>query len=221
MRGPLIVLFFFVASIVRISFGFNVEAAVDQWSRAYSWLQTGRNLTASGCEDLALASYREALVQFEKVASDFPDYETQLVNYRLERLKEEIGAVTSRLSPESVAVADDYLAFIHLLDRVDELRYQAQRDEALVALQQARAALEAIVEKNPDSYGPAVASQTSSIAEQIGMLEASAARKRVKAPVVARSTSSYTPRGRGTTEYVQLEDLPSTPSAISGVLLFP
>lgn len=200
--------------------GFNEEAASDQWGSAFEWLQTGRNLTETGQTPLALGSFIEALKQFEIVADKYPDYETKMVNYRIKALNRDIEKLKSELSPDDLAVAQEYIAFIHLLEQADDARFSARKPEALAILQKAKGGLDTIVARRPDAFGPAVEKQNLRLKSDIAWLEKLvAAKARLPMKFLPKQNSGY--RIAGTTEFIKESDLPDPPGMVATTSLFP
>lgn len=195
--------------------GFNEEAAADLWSEGYGWFQNGRNLTDSGQKPLALGSYREAFRQFEKVAEGFPGFETRMVNYRIKALRREIENLEGSLSSEGLEMAREYGAIIAMIQRADEERYEARREQALQLMREARASLDRIVAARAETLGPALRDQMAVLQRDIEWLE----RRETVAPsaarVVSRSVSGSGMKIFGTTEFVGRGDLPTVPGSIA------
>lgn len=194
---------------------------MDQWCSAFEWFQTGRNYAGSGQSALALGSYEEALRQFEKVADNFPGYETKMVNYRLKALRREIENMKSEATPEDIAIAAEYITFINLMEKADDERFSSRRAKALETFRQAKAGLAAIVSRKPEVYQTAVKAQQDRLDESItwlGKLVTGAERKPLPlqwpAPVTGRLI-------KGTTEFVKESDLPTSPGQMVSAGLFP
>ncbi|MDF1751937.1 MAG: hypothetical protein P1U89_04085 [Verrucomicrobiales bacterium] len=199
--------------------GFNEEEATEQWGSAYVWFQTGRNLTMSGQRPLALGSFLEALKQFKKVANDYPGYETKMVSYRIEALTEDIEKLRNELSAEDLAIADDYVAYIKLIEQADEERYSAMREEALATLHRAKAELDSLVARRPDAFGPALKDQDRLLQGNIDWLGKLTEKRRSFPSVKQIVQTGY--RVKGTTEFITEADLPDEPGTVATATLFP
>lgn len=210
-----VILFLSIAFFAPVS-GFNEEAAADLWSEGYSWFQNGRLLTDSGQASLALGSYREALRQFEKVAEEFPGFETRMVNYRVKALRREIDGLEGSLSSEDLERAKEYGGIIDLMQQADEARYQAKRTQALQLMREAKASLDRIVATRAETLGPALQDQAAVLQRDIEWLER---RGTVVVPtavrVVSRPVSVSGMKIYGTTEFVGSGDLPTVPGSIA------
>jgi hypothetical protein len=199
---------------------FNEEDASEQWLSAFTWVQTGRNLSQSGQTPLALGSFIEALRQLEVVASNYPGYETKIVNYRIDALRNDIEKLKADLSAEDLVIANEYITFIGLIERAEQERYTARREKALATLRQAKSDLEAIVSRRPDAFGPAVKNQKLRLTRSIEWLVTLVDADRTTPLVMPGRITGYLIKG--TTEFIRESDLPSTPGlAISGNSLFP
>lgn len=212
---------FFLLIFVKPGYGFNEEDASNQWGIAFIWLQTGRNLSDAGQAPLALGSYIEALEQFENVANNYPDYETNMVQYRIEALRKDIAKFRAELSSEDLTIATEYVEFIKLLKKAEEERYEARRASALALLRTAQSGLEAIVARRPAAFGPAVKSQEESLLRTIDWLD-SLVHRRTKSPTLALNGVRLGGRQRGTTEFIKESDLPIEPGkGVTPASLFP
>ena len=198
---------------------FNDEEASNQWASAFVWFQNGRNLTKTGQKPLALGSFEEALLQFEKVALEFPDYETKMVTFRIDSLKKDIAELKGELNSEEHEIAVAYFQFIQIIKRADEERYSARRIKALATLRIAKQNLEAIVEKNPDAFAPALKTQRDRLDRSIAWLD-----KQVGHLEETSAIQLTTNKGRpvkGTTEFIKETDLPQTSGKVASSGLFP
>jgi len=213
---------FFLTLFAGPGFGFNEEDASNQWGIAFVWLQTGRNLSDAGQAPLALGSYIEALEQFEIVAKHYPDYETTMVQYRIEALRKDIAKFRAELSPDDITIANEYVEFINLLKKAEEERYEARRASALNLFRTAQSGLEAIVARRPEAFGPAIKSQEERLLGTIEWLD-SLVHGPQKAPTtVAMSGVRLGIRQRGTTEFIKESDLPVEPGkGVTPASLFP
>jgi tetratricopeptide (TPR) repeat protein len=213
---------FFLLILVESGFGFNQEDASNQWGTAYLWLQTGRNLSAAGQAPLALGSYLEALEQFEILAENYPDYETDMIQFRLTALRKDIATLRAGLSTEDLAIATEYVEFIKLLKKADEERYEARRASALALLRTAASGLEAIVARRPEAFGPAVKSQEERLLSTIAWLDSLVHRRPKASGGLALTGVRLGGRQRGTTEFIKESDLPGEPGkGLSPASLFP
>lgn len=195
--------------------GFNEEAAADLWSEGFGWFQNGRNLNDAGQAPLALGSYREALRQFERVAEEFPGFETRMVTYRIKALRREIGDLEGSLTPGDLEMAREYGEIIALIQRADEERYEAKRAQALQLTREARASLDRIVAARPEVLGPALQDQMAVLLRDIEWLERRGTVVPSAVRVVSRTVSVSGRRIFGTTEFVGSGDLPTVPGSIA------
>ena len=217
VRTAIYILIFLAGAMPALSF--NEEEAANQWTAAYIWLQTGRNLSESGQAPLAYGSFVEALQQFEKVAEDFPDFETKMVNYRIDAIKKDLGKIKEGLSPEDQLIATEYIEFIQLIKQADEQRYSAQREAALETMRKARASLDAIVARRPTEFAAAVKSQHDRLSDSIDWLDHLYGHREVVSKFTVAVSGNLI---KGTTEFISEGDLPATPGLkSSGKSLFP
>jgi len=113
--------------------------ASDLWSSAFAWLQTGGNLAALEQWPLAAASYSESLKQFAAVVEKYPEYEPDILAYRMEKLKE-------------------------MIEKGEMERFQVEDfGEAFKTMREAQHLIEEVISKRPDEFSVAMKSQSDRI----------------------------------------------------------
>ncbi len=205
-------------SLVRPASGFNEEAALDQWARAYLRLQTGNQLRDAGAPQLALTGFVEALGLFEKLAVEYPGYETDVVQYRIRALRREIAGIEEALSEDDARLSDRFAAFLAQVEQADEERYSGDRKKALETMRTALGELDGIVAADPGTLAPAVERHRVRLTDSIDWLD----RLLNRSPAPAGRMRASPLRMLGTTEFIRREDLPSSPGMVaSAKSLFP
>jgi hypothetical protein len=160
------------------------------------------------------------LRQFEIVATNYPGYETKMVSYRIEALREDIEKLQAELPSEDLAIADDYFALIGLVEQAEYERFTSQRENALGTLRRAKISLENIVARRPAVFGPALEDQDLRLAGSIAWLGKLVDSTRTVVWVKPLVQTGHLIEG--TTEFVKESDLPTIPGLVaSGTSLFP
>lgn len=176
----------------------------SKWINAFAWIQTGDKLVAAEQWPLALGSYMEAHLQLKKVAEEHPDYEPEIVGYRLEQLEESLASIEEQLSAGDHDITMAWVDFIETLEKGQAQRFANDFKPALETLEVAHTLLEEIVAKNPASFEDAVSTQREILTESLDWLDAQINIRR------SAKRSVYTGDGIdwGTTMYVKERDLP-------------
>lgn len=94
-----------------IAFVGGVRAVDDpesRWLHAYVLAQTGNQLAEEELWGLAMANYAASLEEFDKLSTDYPNFQTELVGYRREELKTRL-----REALESIDSGEHDLAMLY------------------------------------------------------------------------------------------------------------
>lgn len=193
----------------------------SRWVSVYGWMQTGDRLGEAGHWALAMGSYIESHRQLKALAEAHPTYETELVNYRIEKLAETIKTVDAQLSEDEHETVMTYLDFIESFELGLAQRFSNQYEASLATLETARSLLDSLIEKKPAEFRKSIQSQYERLEDnilwlssQIGYKEGT--RRRSAAAV------AHDGRDRGTTRFVKREDLPdSSDGGMISNMLFP
>lgn len=192
----------------------------EQWASAIGWVQTGENLVANEQPALALASYIEGLRQLQQVADRFPQFEPEIVTYRLDALKARIEDLNESLSSDEHDITMGYLDFVESLEKGIAQRKDNDFKGALETLQFAQTLLESIYLNRSEKLEKALSSQHDRLADSINWLDSQVNRK----PVA--SAAPYVPMPQdatnwGTTSFIKPTDLPNNPQVKPTGVLFP
>ena len=185
------------------------EAAEDpgaQWVSAYGWIQTGDKLAASKLWPLAIGSYIEADRQIKMLANEHPTYEPDVIDYRLEKLKEDIAAAQKELTSGEHDLMMKYLDFIESFELGKKQRFENQFEDSITTLSEARSILDDLIEEKPDEIESAVKTQHELLDDSIDWLYSQVRFKRQSSRVVSVS-DGY---DWGSTQFVKESDLPSS-----------
>lgn len=189
-----------------------------RWVTVYGWIQTAERLGAAGQSALALGSYLEAQRQITSLAASHPDFEPELIGYRLGKLEETIAAAEAGLSSDEHETMMKYLDFIESLEQGQAQRFANDLETAFSTLNMARALLDEIIEKKPETFRAAVDSQYQRLVESINWIDSQINFKeisRTRAPV--EDGIDW-----GTTRFVKADDLPdSDDGTVPTGILFP
>jgi|GEM_PF-1837808 len=215
-----------VITWTAVAFGWSQEKsgveereaeASELWVSAFSWMQTGGNLAKARQWPLALGSYIEALQKFQMVSREFPEFEPELVTFRIRTLEETVRSTQKNLASDDHDVMMQYLDFVESVEKGMELRYQNKFEEALPALRFAQSLLDEIIAKRPSDFRAAVDSQYLRLEENIEWMEAQLNWKNRSLPQVAASGREIL----GTTEFIKESDMPTNAMVAMSGYLFP
>jgi hypothetical protein len=174
------------------------------WVSAYAWLQTGDKLAAAEQWPLATGSYLEALQKFHTLHETHPTYEVELVEYRLDALRESLAALEDRLSESDHDVTMKYLDFIESFEQGQDERFSNQLDAAAATLHVAQTLLHELTAEKPESFRAAMQSQSQMLESSMTWVESQISYKRRKPTVVAASGVDL-----GTTRFITAADMPA------------
>lgn len=188
------------------------------WVSVYGWNQTGEKLAASNLWSLALGSFIEAHRQITALAAAHPDFEPDLIHYRLDALEKTIAETEARLSTDEHETMMKYLDFIESLELGETQRYANEFKESLDTLDMALSILDEITASKASDFSAAVESQRNRLLGHIEWLNSQINFK-------ATSRASVTVNDgvdRGTTRFVTPEQYPNSRDGVflSG-MLFP
>jgi tetratricopeptide (TPR) repeat protein len=82
----------------------RAQSADDQYVALYSLIQQADTLADAGQPRPALTQYTEAQTELQKFKTVFPDWNPQIVTFRLKYLAEKIADLTAELPPPTAAV---------------------------------------------------------------------------------------------------------------------
>ena len=131
----------------------------DRWLHAFVLLQTGKQLGERDLWPLALANYVTALEYFERLATEHPDFQPEIVNFRVKNLKESIAEAQESMNAGDHDIAMLYVDFIETSGKGQDLRYSLRYEESYPYLVRARYQIDDLIERRPDELGPALAKQ--------------------------------------------------------------
>ena len=129
----------------------------DLWLHAFVLLQTGSQLGERDLWPLALANYVTALEYFEQLAKEHPDYQPEIVNFRIKDLKKSIAHANESMNAGDHDIAMLYVDFIETSGRGQDLRYDLRFEESYPYLVRAQYQIDDLIESRPDELGPALA----------------------------------------------------------------
>lgn len=189
-----------------------------KWLGAYAWIQTAERLAESDQWPLALGSYLEANRRIAELAAAHPDFEPEMVAYRREALATTIASTEERLTDDEHETMMKYLDFVESLESGEAQRYANRFEEARGTLGMAKALLEEIVEKKPETFRSAVAWQLDRLESSLAWLDSQLNWSRRPPRRAAASFDSSI--DWGTTRFVKAEDLPKAAEggAVAGAL---
>ncbi len=192
--------------------------AGTRWVCVYGWLQIGERLAGADQWPLALGSYIEAHRQLDELAKDQPEFEPEIVSYRLLWLEEEIGKTQDRLDSGEHDIMMKYLDFIESFELGQSQRFNNDFKTALATLDIAKTLLDEIIAKKPDEFRHAMAVQYDLLLDSIIWLNSQINfKERSRSSSFVNDTSDL-----GTTEFIRESDLPvSYGGAMASGALFP
>lgn len=198
----------------------NEEDARALWARAYQWMRVAQDLELKGEYSLANGGFAEALRQFETVAEKFPEFEPELVGFRLKRVKQAFEDSRSELTEADLKITKRYLLFIQQIDRGAKLRWLGESAEALAVLKSAQRELSSITALKPASFSIALAPQKERLDEEVSYLSKGLAQgNEVSASINVQQRTPTTSLKPPLSSPLQLPTNPTI--SISSVTLFP
>jgi len=179
----------------------------EDWISAFGWLQAGQRLAGEEHWPLALGSYMEAHRKMKQMREEHPGYEEEMVDYRIEKLEEEIAAAGEKLASGDNDLMVKFVDFAESFETGLEQRFNNQFVEALNTLDVARVLLDEIIFENPEEYEAAVAPQYELLQSSLTWLDGQINfRERERQQ---RSTFVGDGTDWGTTQFVKAGDLPA------------
>lgn len=191
--------------------------AGTQWVCVYGWFQIGENLAKAEQWALALGSYFEARRQLQILQREYPDYETEMVSYRLDWLENEIKVSEERLDQGDHAIMAKYLDFIESFEVGQTQRFNNNFESALSTLTIAKVILDEIISEKPIEFKSAVSTHYDLLLDSIIWLRSQLDFEESLKPIPVYDDSQEW----GTTEFVQEGDLPTPGSEMQLSALFP
>lgn len=194
------------------------DDAEEDWISAFGWLQTGQRLAMDEHWPLALGSYMEAHRKMKQMRAEHSGYEEEMVDYRIEKLEEEIAAAGEMLAGGDRELMVKFVDFAESFETGLEQRFDNQFIEAMNTLDVARALLDEIIFENPEEFEDAVAPQYELLQSSLSWLDSQInfrERERQQRTAFVGDGVDW-----GTTQYVKAADLPSDGETIliSGTL---
>jgi hypothetical protein len=202
----------FRSLVIALLLAFALPAPAEEtdpaakWLTVYGWIQTAERLATAEQWPLALGSYLEADRQIKALAEAHPDFEPEMVNYRRGALATSIAETEARLTTDEHEVMMKYLDFIESLELGEAQRYANEYEAAYGTLGMAKSVLDEIIEKKPEGFREAVASQYARLESSLTWLDSQINFTAISRPGVALDESI----DWGTTRFVKAADLPSS-----------
>ena len=177
------------------SAGGETNDAATKWVRIYGWIQSGDEHAAAGQWPLAMGTYLESQTQIRKFAMEHPDFEPDLISYRLAKLEQEIVETESRLTADEHEISTKYRDYIGLLKLGQVNRFSNEFEAAIAKFERAKVLLDEIKEKQPAGSGLALESRYQRLESDLEWLKAQARFKKENPPVTY--VSSKREKGAG------------------------
>lgn len=202
-------LLFAAFALVSVGGGLSMSVGAEEdpaghWVSAYGWLKTGERLAEAELWPLALGSFIESHRQVRDLREAYPDFEPEMISYRLERLVEQIDIAREGLEPGEHEIMRKYVDFIDSFEHGLELRFSNDYAKALDTLDIAKVLLDEIIRENPDDFQEAVETQYHLLQDSIVWLDQQINyRQRSRPSVYVGDGVNW-----GTTEFVSQSDLP-------------
>lgn len=139
--------------------GRAADDPAERWLDAFVLLQTGRQLAERDLWPLALANYVTALESFERLAEEHPDYQPEIIAFRVKDLQKSIAHANESMNAGDHDIAMLYVDFIETSGKGQNLRFALRYEESYPHLVRARYQIDDLIEQRPDTLGPALAKQ--------------------------------------------------------------
>src|SRR5712672_531988 len=107
MRRTLAIILF-IAGISTAPFSLRaqeLDAAQQEFVNAFLSVRKGEDQEKEGDNKAALATYRGALAALMRIKQESPNWQTELVDYRLKRTQEAIDRLQARMGPMTAGTA--------------------------------------------------------------------------------------------------------------------
>ncbi|NNE90516.1 MAG: hypothetical protein HKN23_02615 [Verrucomicrobiales bacterium] len=197
------------------------QEATHKWSRAFAWLQTGHTLAEKEQWPLALASYSASLEMFREVRVLWPEFNPEVMDYRIGKLQETLGETQMKLEASDHDLTLQYLDLIEMLEEAEALRFTNEDfPKAYDAIQEAKSLIDQIVAHNPEAIQGALSNQLERIDNHLDFLYEKVVGKTryVRPGLMVRASKTNM---IGTTEFVKPGDLPQGQGSEISSALFP
>ncbi len=187
-----------------------------RWVGVYGWIQTGDRLAEAEQWALAMGSYLESHRQIKQLAAEHPAFEPELIGYRTAKLEEAIAGAETRLGTDEHEVTMTYLDFIESVELGQAQRFRNEFEAALTTLDTAKALLDELIEKKPEAFRMAVATQYDRLEKSISWLNSQIDYKEMS----RRADLAKLGDVQGTTQFIKESDLPDSGEGVfaSGIL---
>lgn len=216
----------FRVNALRLAASFSISAGVavaqevpdplefpepgTRWVYVYGWVQAGEKLVKAEQWPLALGSFVEAEAKLKKLKADAPDFEPEMVAYRLNWLAKEIEEMQGNLGGGDHDIMTKFLDFIESFEQGQSERFNNEFEKAYDTLTIAKVLLDEIISERPFEFKVAMETQYDMLLDSLIWLgsqlnfKASFSRK----PVVV-DTNDW-----GTTEFVDHLDMPASEGTV-------
>lgn len=178
--------------------------AATKWVGIYGWIQSGDQHAAAGQWPLAMGTYLESQKQIRKFAAEHPDFEPDLIAYRLAKLEQEIAAAGGRLTADEQEIPAKYRDVIEAIKLGQASRFSNEFEAALSQFERAKTLLDEIREKQPAGSGVALESRYQRLESDMDWLKTQAKFKKENPPV----TDEISRIERGTASPASLQSGP-------------
>ncbi len=195
------------------------EDAGEKWVSAYSWLQTGERLAEAEQWPLAQGSFIEAHRQMRGIQEEHPEFEPEVLAYRVEKLESMIEETQPKLASGDHEIMVKFLDFIDSYEEGLALRYRNEFVESLNRLDIAKVLLDEIIYEKPEEFRDAVETQYTILHSSIEWID-----QQINVKERSRRMAAFVADGVewGTTEFVEEADLPEEgESILTSAELFP
>lgn len=154
-----------------------------KWVSAYGWIQIGNQLAAAEQWPLAIGSYLESQRRIQELAAAHPEFEPELIAYRLGKLEAEITTAGNRLTAEEKKVSQKYRDFIQLIELAQVRRFRNEFEIALTTMESAKSLLDQICENGTDELSNSLKPQYQQLEGDIAWLKSQNAFRAANPPV--------------------------------------
>ena len=169
-------------SLVSIARGKDDDPSA-KWVSAYGWIQIGDQLAVAEQWPLAIGSYLESQRRIQELATAHPEFEPELIAYRLGTLEKEITMAGNRLTAEEKNISQKYRDFIQLIELAQVRRFSNEFETAVTTMESAKSLLDQICEKETDDLRNALKPQYQQLEGDIAWLKSQNAFRAANPPV--------------------------------------
>lgn len=128
------------------------EALFRQWLSAFAELKRGEVHAEDEHWPNAIARYRSSLTAFEGLAADYPEYQMEIVQYRIGNLAERIDEAQRTLEAQFAEIAAEYDQAVEQIEQAQNLEAAGLDEDGYRGASRAIHRLKTLALEHPEFY---------------------------------------------------------------------